>query len=96
MQSAARKESQAMKKQTPPTRNEGWKFRCRAGQYHVWQAGKNDYRITDGQHGPVVANRDQHGTAFSFAMAQDEMRRSMKAGPALAELAKQTLAAASQ
>ena len=79
-----------------PTREEGWKFKACAGQYHVWQAGKNDYRVTDQQHGPEVLRTNHFGYAFGFSMAQDDMRRSMKAGPELAELAKQTLAAASQ
>lgn len=50
-----------------PNRPEGWKFAGRAGAFHVWHAGKNDYRITDGAKGEVIAHRDQFGLAHAYA-----------------------------
>ena len=75
-----------------PTRPEGWKFKACVGQYHVWQLGKNDYCITDGCNGPEVGRKPQFGLAFSFASQQHSARLSMKAGPALAALARKTIA----
>jgi hypothetical protein len=50
-----------------PQRAEGWKFAGAAGRFTVWHAGKNDYRITDGAQGEVIAQRQQLGLAHSFA-----------------------------
>jgi hypothetical protein len=38
-----------------PQRAEGWKFAGAAGRFAVWHAGKNDYRITVGHDGAVIA-----------------------------------------
>lgn len=75
-----------------PIRAEGWKFKARVGQYHVWQLGANDYCITDGCNGPEVARKPQFGLAYSSASKQHDARLSMKAGPALAELVHKTVA----
>lgn len=56
-----------MAKQPIPARAEGWKFAGRNGKYHVWHAGKNDYRVTDGAQGETVATRDQFGLAHAEA-----------------------------
>jgi len=50
-----------------PTRPEGWAYAGRAGVFHVWHAGKNDYRITEGAQGEVIAHRDQFGLAHAYA-----------------------------
>lgn len=55
-----------MTKQTPQ-RAEGWKFAGRAGAFHVWHVGKNDYRISNGPQGEVVAHRKQFGLAHAYA-----------------------------
>lgn len=61
---------------TIATRPEGWKFAGRAGDFNVWHAGKNDYRVTDGAQGEVIGQRDQFGLAWQFAMRQDGLRKS--------------------
>lgn len=58
------------------SRPEGWKFAGRAGDFHVWHAGKNDYRITDGAAGDVIATRTQFGLAHERARREDHIRRS--------------------
>lgn len=58
-----------------PKRAEGWKFAGAAGEFNVWHAGKNDYRITDGAQGPVIGARQQFGEAHAFARRQDALRR---------------------
>ncbi|WP_038777174.1 hypothetical protein [Burkholderia pseudomallei] len=50
-----------------PQRAEGWKFKGAAGRFAVWHAGKNDYRITEGHGGDVIATRDQFGLAYAEA-----------------------------
>lgn len=57
-------------KKLAPTRTEGWKFAGAAGKFTVWHAGKNDYRVTDGAQGEVVAHRQQFGLAHAFARNQ--------------------------
>jgi len=52
---------------TVPTRPEGWKFAGAAGEFTVWHAGKNDYRITRSPQGEVIAQRNQFGLAHAFA-----------------------------
>ncbi|MEY5098206.1 MAG: hypothetical protein RJA36_925 [Pseudomonadota bacterium] len=64
-----------MAKKTTPTRTEGWKFAGACGDFHVWHAGKNDYRITDGANGEVVATRDQFGLAHSKARHLSDCRK---------------------
>ncbi len=54
------------KKQTPQ-RAEGWKPAGGAGEFKVWHAGKNDYRITKGFDGSVITTRDQFGLAHAEA-----------------------------
>jgi hypothetical protein len=56
-----------MAKKQIPMRAEGWKFAGRSGAFHVWHAGKNDYRITKGAIGEVVAKKDQFGLAHAEA-----------------------------
>lgn len=58
-----------------PQRAEGWKFAGAAGRFAVWHAGKNDYRITDGHDGEVIANREQFGLAHAFARHQSDIAR---------------------
>ncbi|WGS44257.1 hypothetical protein LFL97_27030 [Burkholderia sp. JSH-S8] len=50
-----------------PQRAEGWRFAGSAGRFHVWHAGKNDYRLTDGAQGPVTRTSDQFGIAYACA-----------------------------
>jgi hypothetical protein len=64
-----------MAKKAIPTRPEGWKFAGSTGDFHSWHAGKNDYRITDGAHGEVVATRNQFGLAFHEAARLWECRK---------------------
>ena len=64
-----------MAKKATPTRPEGWKFAGRCGDFHSWHAGKNDYRVTDGAQGEVVATRSQFGDAFSKATHLWECRK---------------------
>lgn len=64
-----------MSRLTIPTRPEGWKFAGRAGDFHVWHAGKNDYRITDGATGDPIERRDQYGLAWSSACRKDDARK---------------------
>ena len=68
-----------MAKKQIPARAEGWKFNGRAGIFHVWHAGKNDYRVTAGAAGAVIATRDQFGLAYSYASRQYGMARFEKA-----------------
>ena len=65
-----------MAKRPVPVRPEGWKFAGRAGDFHVWHAGKNDYRITDGAQGGVLAAREHFGLAHEFVRRQYDLRRS--------------------
>jgi hypothetical protein len=58
-----------------PQRAEGWKFAGAAGHFTVWHAGKNDYRITDGADGEVIATRQQFGEAHSFARHRSDCAR---------------------
>lgn len=53
-----------------PQHPEGWKFKGSAGRFTVWHAGKNDYRVTEGAEGPVIATRDQFGSAYAYASHQ--------------------------
>lgn len=62
-------------KRQVPQRAEGWKFAGAAGRFTVWHAGKNDYRITDGADGGVIAKRDQFGLAHSFARQRSDAAR---------------------
>lgn len=55
-----------------PQRAEGWKFAGAAGRFTVWHAGKNDYRITDGHNGEVIAHRQQFGEAHAVARHQSD------------------------
>lgn len=55
-----------MKKQIPQ-RAEGWKFAGAAGRFTVWHAGKNDYRVTDGEQGEVVRFHEFLGSAHATA-----------------------------
>ncbi len=50
-----------------PQRAEGWRFAGAAGRFHVWHAGKNDYRVTDGAQGAVIRRSDQFGIAYARA-----------------------------
>ena len=50
-----------------PSRPEGWKFAGSIGVFHVWHAGKMDYRVTDGADGEVLAHRSQLGLAHDYA-----------------------------
>lgn len=59
-----------------PTRTDGWKFAGRAGDFNIWHAGKNDYRITDGAQGEVVDQRQQFGLAHARARHLDDARKS--------------------
>ncbi|KVS62695.1 hypothetical protein [Burkholderia cepacia] len=61
-----RAKRRAAKKEIPQ-RAEGWRFAGAAGRFHVWHAGKNDYRMTDGAQGPVTRTSDQFGTAYACA-----------------------------
>ena len=58
-----------------PQRAEGWKFAGAAGRFTVWHAGKNDYRVTDGADGEVIASRQQFGEAYSFASHRYDVAR---------------------
>ena len=49
------------------TNHNNWKSKGRAGLFYVWHAGKNLYYVTSGEHGPVIAQSDQYGTAFNLA-----------------------------
>lgn len=60
-------EAKTSKTKQIPQRVEGWKFAGGAGKYTVWHAGKNDYRITNGADGEVIAQRDLFGLAHAFA-----------------------------
>lgn len=64
-----------MSAQHTPQRKEGWKFAGSAGDYHVWHAGKNDYRVTDGIQGHVIVKHDQFGKAHSAARWYYDNRR---------------------
>lgn len=59
---------------TIPTRSEAWKYKGSAGDFHVWHAGKNDYRVTDGSQGLVVATSDQFGLAHAAARRKHDLR----------------------
>lgn len=50
-----------------PQRAEGWRFAGAAGRFHVWHAGKNDYRVTDSAQGPVTRTSGQFGIAYACA-----------------------------
>lgn len=62
-----------MKANQIPKRAEGWIFQGSAGNFIVWRAGKNDYRITKGARGEVIATRDQYGLAFAEACRLDRV-----------------------
>lgn len=50
-----------------PQHPQGWKFAGRAGEFIVWHAGKNDYRVTRGAAPQVIAQREQFGEAHTCA-----------------------------
>jgi len=56
-----------LKAKAIPQRTEGWRFAGAAGRFHVWHAGKNDYRVTDGGQGAVIRTSDQFGIAYARA-----------------------------
>lgn len=47
----------------------------RAGVFHVWHVGPNDYRVTLDRDGAEIAQRTQFGLAFSVARAADDLSR---------------------
>lgn len=65
-----------MTKKAIPSRPGPWKFAGSAGDFHVWHAGKNDYRVTDGAQGEVVRGHRQFGEAHSTARSLDKVRKS--------------------
>lgn len=56
-----------MAKQPIPAHPEGWKFVGACGNYRVWHAGKNDYRVTQPFDDAVVARYSQFNPAFTKA-----------------------------
>lgn len=60
-----------MSKRSIPTHPEGWKFAGAAGQYKVWHAGKNLYRITSPADGAVIGEHSQFGLAHAQARQLD-------------------------
>lgn len=64
-----------MAKKQIPQRAEGWAPKGGAGQFKVWHAGKNDYRITKGFDGAVIATRDQFGLAHAEARRLDALEK---------------------
>lgn len=61
-----------MKANQIPKRAEGWIFQGSAGDFIVWRAGKNDYRITKGARGAVIKTRDQYSLAYHDARRMQE------------------------
>lgn len=51
-----------------------WINKGRAGNFNVWHVGKNQYVVTDGVDGEVVAERSQFGLAFTFARQAHEIQ----------------------
>ena len=56
-----------MSRRPVPTHPQGWPYKGGAGQYHVWHAGKNDYRITRGSDPQPLRQLTQFGLAHAEA-----------------------------
>lgn len=61
--------------QTTTTDRSTWVNKGRAGNFHVWHIGKNQYVVTMGVDGPVIGQRDQYGRAFTLARDEYDYER---------------------
>jgi hypothetical protein len=58
-----------MKARKPlPSHPEGWKYKGGCGEFRVWHAGPNDYRITRGENPAVIAQDTQFSLAYHRAV----------------------------